>query len=213
MSSYFLIKEEILPRPYYLITIFGKSNWIHPHKKKEYLNDRYKYKTVTYIRKTEDENFAELLNLKLIFFNLEDCLLRNGEVFYKPNKKLDTDLVNKVKIIIDTSIKKCKVRNIVVPFPSGLKQHYDHRIVYEALMLLTTKSCNRFFVDDIPYSRVVNPDKYNLRLFAKLKITNLYEKFQAMKIYNSQMCKLFFDQVQKITMQNKKYERLFLLIN
>lgn len=108
-------------------------------------------------------------------------------------------------------IKRYKAKNIVAPFPSGIKQHYDHRIVREAIKSLSSTLCNRFFVDDIPYSRITNQNKHHLHLFAKLKINNIYEKFNAMKIYDSQMCKLYLEQIQKITKQNRGYERIFIL--
>lgn len=214
MSSCFLIRAEILPRPYYLLTVFGQSNWIDPIKKR---GRRYTQKidetAVTHLRKTEDEKFAKLLSLTLLFLNLEDCLLRNGEVYYRPNKKLSTNLVKEVRTIIYEVIKKYKIKNIVAPFPSGRKQHYDHRIVREAIKSLGTKFCNRFFVDDIPYSRITNHDKFNLHFFAQTKVNDIYDKFHTMKIYDSQMCKLFFDQVKKITKQNQGHERLFVFNN
>ncbi len=210
MSSYFLIETEVLPRPYYLLSVFGKSNWVDPIKKigGQYIQDK-KQTTVTHIRKAEDKKFAKSLGLTLLFFNLEDCLLRNQEVFYQPDKTLDTNLVKEVKAIINTSIKKYGIQNVVTSFPSGKKQHYDHRIVYKAVKSLPANLCNRFFVDDIPYSRIINQKKYNLHLFTKSKIDDIDDKFRAMKTYDSQMCKLFFDQVRKIIKQNQGYERLF----
>ncbi len=214
MSSYFLMKKEILPRPYYLLTVFGQSNWINPIKKRGRLYaQKIDGAEVTRLRKTEDEKFAKSLNLTLLFFNLEDCLLRNKEVYYQMNKKLDMDLVKEVKAVIYASIKKYKAENIVTPFPSGRRQHYDHRIVREAVRLLPATLCNRFFIDDIPYSRVTNPNKFSLHLFAQTKVDGINEKFRSMKIYDSQMCKLFFDQVEKITKENQKDERLFVFNN
>lgn len=214
MSSYFLIKAEILPRPYYLLTVFGQSNWVDPIKKRSRRYTQSKDRiAVTHIRKTEDKEFTKSLGLTLLFFNLEDCLLRNGEVFYQPNKKLDVDLVKKVGAIIDASIKKYKAENIVAPFPSNTKQHYDHRIVREAIKSLPATSCNRFFVDDIPYGRIINHNKYNLHSFTGSKIDDIRDKFRAMKIYDSQVCRLFLSRVQKIARQNKGCERIFVLTN
>lgn len=214
MSSCFLIKKEVLPRPYYLLTVFGQSNWIDPIKKR---GRRYIQKidgtTITRLRKNEDEKFVKSLGLTLLFFDLKDCLLRNGEVYYQPNKKLEIKLVKKVKTIIHDSIKEYKVENIVVPFPSGRKQHYDHRIVREAVKLLPATLCSQFFVDDVPYSRIMKHNKFSLHIFAQIKVDGVNEKFRSMKVYDSQMCKLFFDQVEKITKQNQKHERLFVLNN
>jgi len=123
MSSYFLMKKEILPRPYYLLTVFGQSNWIDPIKKRSRLYaQKIDGTEVTRLRKTEDEKFAKSLNLILLFFNLGDCLLRNKKVYYQMNKKLDMDLVKEVKAVIYASIKKYKAENIVVPFPFGRRQ-------------------------------------------------------------------------------------------
>lgn len=214
MSSCFLIRGKILPRPYYLLTVFGQSNWIDPIKKR---SRRYTQKIdeaeVTRLRKNEDEKFAKSLGLTLLFSDLKDCLLRNGKVYYQPNKKLETKLVKKVRTIIHDSIKRYKVENIVVPFPSGRKQHYDHRIVREAVKLLPHTLCRQFFVDDIPYSRITNHNKFSLHLFTQTKVDGINKKFRSMKVYDSQMCKLFFDQVKKITKQNQKHERLFVLNN
>ena len=214
MSSYSLIKAEVLPRPYYLLTVFGQSNWIDPIKRggRHYTQNKNQV-TITRLRKTEDRRFAKSFSLTLLFFNLEDCLLRNGEVFYQPNKKLDADLVKKVSAIINISIKKYKAQNVVTSFPSGVEQHYDHRIVREAVKSLPATLCNRFFVDDIPYSRITNQSKYNLSLFARSKIDDINAKFRAMKVYDSQICRLFLNQVQKIAKQNQGYERIFVLTN
>jgi hypothetical protein len=214
MSSYFLMRKEILPQPYYLLTVFGQSNWIDPIKKR---GRRYTQKIdgveVTHLRKNEDEKFAESLGLTLLFSDLKDCLLRNREVYFQPNKKLETKLVKQVRTIIHDSIKRYKVENMVAPFPSGRKQHYDHRIVREAVKSLPGTLCGRFFVDDIPYSRITNPNKFRLHLFAQTKVDGINEKFCSMKVYDSQMCKLFFDQVEKITKQNQRHERLFVFNN
>lgn len=209
MSSYFLIKVAALPKPYYLCTMFGRSNWIDPiQRKKKYKQDDTSQ--VTRIRKTEDQKFADLLGLKLLFLNLEDCLLRNGEAFYAPAKKLDQHLLKQVRARIITLTDKYKIKNIVAPFPFGIRQHYDHRIVCEAVKFMPNNLYNRFFVDDIPYSRIANYRKYNLHLFTKTK-GNISDKFKTMKVYDSQMCKLFFNNVRRISEQNHGYERLFSL--
>lgn len=212
MSSYFLMKAETLPRPYYLLTIFTKSNWMDPLKRKKFHFVKNQV-AITNLRKKEDKKFAKLLHLIPLFLNFEDCLLRNGKVFYQPNKKLETDLVEQVATSIRSLIKKYKPRNIVVPFPSGVKQHYDHRIICEATRLAASALCNPYFVDDMPYGRITDTNKHNLKLFAKSKISSMREKFRVMKIYESQMCNPFFNQVQKITKQNRGYERIFTLRN
>lgn len=210
MSSYSLIKEGILPRPYCLLTVFGQSNWIDLVKKRSprYVQSKDQI-AVTRIRRTEDEEFAKSFNLTLLFLNFEDCLLKNKKVFYQPNKRLDADLVRRVSMAIRASIRKYSAKNVVAPFPCSVKQHYDHRVVSEAVKSLLTTLCNRFFVDDIPYSRITDQYRHGLRPFARLKIDDMRGKFHAMEIYDSQMCKLFFDQTRKIARQNQGYERVF----
>lgn len=212
MSSYFLIKAGILPRPYYLLTVFSQSNWVDPPKSSRLRPGRSKT-VITNLRKDEDKRFANLLHLIPLFFNFEDCLLRNGKVFYQSNKKLGADLIKQVATSIHYVIKGHKLQNVVVPFSSGTKQHYDHRLVCEAVKLVSLVSCNLYFVDDIPYGRITNANKHNLQLFAKSKISSIHEKFNVMKLYDSQMCNLFFNQVQKIAKQNRGYERIFILTN
>jgi len=209
MSSYFLIKAEILSKPYFLLTVFGQSNWLDPIKSKGEYAENNNMAEITRSRKTEDERFAKSLDLKLLFFNLEDCLLRNGKVFYNPKKELDQNLLGMVGKTLSSSLRKYKAKNIVAPFPSGKRQHYDHRIVCEAIKSLSGNLYSRFFLDDIPYSRVANFSKHNLSMFARQK-GNMNDKFKAMSIYDSQMCRLFFDQTRKIFKQNQGYERLFL---
>lgn len=209
MSSYFLIKAEILPRPYFLLTVFGQSNWLDPIQNKKNYTQINGVTEITRLRKMEDKKFAKPFNLKLIFLNLEDCLLRNGKVFYNPKKELDRSLLGVVSKTLSSLLEKYKAKNIVAPFPSGKRQHYDHRIVCEAIKSLLDNTYGRFFVDDIPYSRIANFNRYHLRLFASQK-GNLNDKFRAMDIYHSQMCTLFFDQTRKIFKQNQGYERLFL---
>jgi len=213
MSSYFLIKTEVFPQPYYLLTIFGQSNWVDPIKRKLPMYRMIKDKTsITQLRKREDSEFASLCGFKLLFFNLEDCLLRNGRVFYHPDKKLDENLIKKTREIIVNSVKKLKANNVVLPFPCGKKQHYDHRIIKEAAMGLPLKLCTKYFVDDFPYSRINRSQKYNLFLFKKVKVKDLKEKLCAMKIYDSQMCSFYKNQIIKLTKQNKGYERVFKLV-
>ena len=204
------MEAETLHRPYYLLTVFTKSNWMDPLKRKKFRSVKNQV-AITNLRKNEDRRFAKSLHLIPLFLKFEDCLLRDGEVFYQPNKKLEADLVEQVAISIRFLIKKYKPRNIVVPFPSGVKQHYDHRIVFEAARLVASVLCNPYFVDDMPYGRITNPNKHNLKLFTKSKISSMREKFRIMEIYESQMCDLFFNQVRKITEQNQGCERIFIL--
>ena len=212
MSSYFLMRAEILPRPHYLLTVFAQSNWMDPLKNSLLRFERDKT-AITSLRKNEDKRFANLFHIIPIFLDFEDCLLRNGEIFYQSNKKLGADLVKHVATSIYCVTKKHKLQNVVAPFPSGAKQHYDHRTVCEAVKITSLVSCNLYFVDDIPYGRITNANKHNLQLFAKSKISSMCEKFSAMKIYDSQMCNLFFSQVRKIAKQNQGYERIFILRN
>ncbi len=208
MSSYFLIKAEILPRPYYLLTMFGQSSWIDPIKRKKY--KKFDVPEVTSIRRIEDERLAKLFGLELLFCDLADCLLREGRVYYRQDSKLDLRLLREVRMMLIKLLKERKIRNIVAPFPAGRWQHYDHRLVCEAVKFLSVNSYNIFFADDIPYSRISQPNKHGLHLFSKTG-GDPKDKFKAMKIYDSQMCQLFFKQARKLSRQNHGHERLFAL--
>ncbi|MFH1192804.1 MAG: PIG-L family deacetylase [Candidatus Jorgensenbacteria bacterium] len=211
MSSYFLIKAEVLPRPYYLLTIFSKSNWIDPIKKeKRHLN--YTETTITQLRKGEDRRFAKLLRLSPYFFDFGDCLLRNKKTYFCPHDKLEKNLVDEISRSIIVFIKAHHVQSVVVHFPSGSRQHLDHRIVYRASKDIKPPT-QLYFVDDFPYSRVSNLGSWNLRIFKRVKIKDIQEKFRAMELYDSQTCKSFFNGIQKITTQNKGFERILILKN
>lgn len=205
MSSYFLIKSRLLPQPYYLLTVFGRSNWVDPKKRNTY--EPINASRVTSIRRAEDEGFAQSLGLKLIFLDQPDCLLRENEVSYDPDRILDSSLLQKMKVTIGKILADIKIENIVTPRPSGGRQHYDHRITYSAIKLLSS-TYNIFIVDDAPYSRITNPKENDLQIERKTD-GRLVNKFEAMSFYDSQMCKLFFDQVMEITRKNNGYERLF----
>lgn len=208
MSSYFLIKAEILPRPYYLLTMFGQSSWIDPIKRKKY--KKFDVPEVTSIRRIEDERLAKLFGLKLLFWGLADCLLREGRVYYSQDSKLDLKLLREARMMLTKLLKERKIRNIVAPFPAGRRQHYDHRLVCEVVKSLSVNLYNIFFADDIPYSRISQPNKCGLHLHSKTS-GDLKDKFKAMKIYDSQMSQLFFKQVRKLSRQNHGHERLFAL--
>lgn len=207
MSSYFLMKAEVLPRPYYLLTVFGRSNWVDPIKGQKYR--RLNASKVTHIRNDEDKRFAKLLRLKLLFLDFEDQLLRTGKVSYTPTKKLSQELFKEIRNTLTILLKEHNIKNVVTSFPSGTRQHYDHQIVCEVVKSLSTNLGSLFFVDDIPYSKITKSDENKLQLFTRLK-GSLMDKFKAMKIYDSQMCKLFFNKVRELSKQNRRHERMFL---
>ncbi len=209
MSSYFLIKTQILPRPYYLLTIFSKSSWLDPIRRKRFCLANSE-RSVTRLRIAEDEEFARLFQLTPYFFGFKDCLLRNGKTYFRPQTGIERNLINKVSNSITAFIKKHNIQNIVIHFQSGTRRHQDHYIVHQAVELIKLP-IRVYFVDDIPYSRVLNLKKHNLKIFKRVKIKNIQEKFRAMGLYKSQMCDLFFNRVQKITEQNQGYERIFTL--
>ncbi|KKR29988.1 MAG: hypothetical protein UY23_C0005G0042 [Candidatus Jorgensenbacteria bacterium GW2011_GWA1_48_11] len=209
MSSYFLIKTQTLPKPYYLLTIFSKSSWLDPIRRKRFCLANSE-RSVTRLRIAEDKEFARLLRLVPYFFGFKDCLLRNGKTHFHSKTGIERDLVNKISNSLTVFIKKHNIQNMVIPFESGARQHQDHRIVHRAAELIKLP-IRIYFVDDIPYSRVPDSKKYNLAIFKRVKIKNIQEKFRAMDLYKSQMCDLFFNQVQKITERNQGYERIFVL--
>jgi LmbE family N-acetylglucosaminyl deacetylase len=212
MSSYFLIRSNILPKPYYCLTVFTRSNWIETTKRKKFAHIKG-VTAITNLRKSEDKKFAKQFDLIPLFLNFKACFLRAGKTFFSPQKNLDISLLKLISTSIKYLIRQHKIANIVLPFPFGRDQHYDHRMVCEAVKKYMPNYCNVYFVDDLPYGRIMNASKYNLRIFAKIKINDMHKKFRAMKIYDSQMCNSFFNQISKITKQNKGYERVFILNN
>lgn len=212
MSAYFLIKKGFFPKPYFLITAFSSSNWVDPLKKKtrNLPSDSYK---ITKIRVDEDKKFAEFLDIdKVIFFNLKDCLLRNGLTYFEEKRKLDSKTILELRKKFNKLINEFNPKFLVAPFPCGKVQHYDHRLVVKSLQSLSqNKKFKLCFLDDLPYGRVFNLKKNNLSLFYKEKVRNMVEKEQAMKLYDSQMCRLYFSKVKNISKLNNYTERTFIL--
>lgn len=208
MSSYFIIKSEYFPKPYHLLTIFSKSNWMEPKKRIKY-STSHDEKIITGLRKDEDIQFCRLLGLKPHFFGFKDCLLAQKKVVFTPNSKLSESLVKDVYRKLNTFLKRKAIKDIVFPFPAGHRQHYDHRIVLEVSKKI--KSSFKYYVDDLPYSSVINLGRYNLKLIQKISIYNLEEKINAMNIYDSQMAELFYNKVREISTQNNSAERILKL--
>ncbi len=208
MSSYFLIRAGILPKPYNLLTVFDRSNWLDPMRRAAYRT--LDTAEVTRIRRREDGAFATSLGLHMSFLGLADCLLREQRVYYGRDRELDPGLLKEMRALLAGFLKRRNITNIVAPFPAGRRQHYDHRLVREAVMSLPVRSYNVFFVDDVPYSRIPKPEAYQLRLVVRME-GKLQDKFKAMSIYDSQMCESYFDRVKKLSEQNRGYERLFVV--
>jgi LmbE family N-acetylglucosaminyl deacetylase len=207
MSSYFLIKAGVLPRPYYLITVFSRSNWVDPVYRARYLKPGGKpEEMITRLRMKEDKQFAKGLLMKPLFLNFRDCLLRNNITIFDPKQPLDASLVRRVYDSLHRAVTRHKILNIVIPCPSGAEQHYDHRVVYQAAKSLSVDH-SIHLVDDLPYSRLPK-GKGKIRSVRSVAVKSLEEKFQAMGIYDSQMCDLFFRKVKKITEMNGGFERL-----
>lgn len=204
MSSYFIIKSGVLPKPYYIVTVFSKSNWTVPVNRKR-LKLPQTVRGVTRIRSNEDKTFAKKIGARCVFLGFADCLLRTGKIFSKPDVTLDVKLVNDVSHAISNIIQESHIQVMVAHYPCGPKQHFDHRIVQRALMSMNTPT-KLYFVDDIPYSRV--NVMHNLKISEIIKIDGIRKKFKSMNIYKSQMCPSFFERVKKISDRNGWFERL-----
>lgn len=210
LSSYFIIRSGILPKPYTLATVFSKSNWINPEQRSSFPPGLQTEK-ITEIRIAEDRRFAKLLGIENDFFGFLDCPLRHGKVILAPDAPLEENLISQTAETIEKSSKKHKSKNIVIHFPEGERKHCDHRIVYEAALRIKDRF-KIYFVDDIPYSRVISPEKNNLRIFKEIPIINLAEKLEAMEIYKSQISDIpHRAQVKKLSSENKSFERIFTL--
>jgi LmbE family N-acetylglucosaminyl deacetylase len=169
---------------------------------------------VTRIRNEEDKRFCKLLGLKFLSLDHKDCLLRTGKTILSPKGSIDVEQVSSLAFEIADVIKHHSIQNIFTHFPSGPQQHIDHRLVFHAACGVKKQlPIKLYLVDDFPYSRVMDPKRKGLRILDEITIVDLQEKFAAMNIYASQMCKLFFLQVTKLSDQNRGSERILVSLD
>ena len=200
MSGLFVIKEEILPRPYFLFTIFGQSEYVAFDKRRQYPKA-----TITDVRLSEDQKFADKLVLNYLFLKEDDSLKRLGQDVPDEDFPLDTVLIKHIHNSIRDKISSLNICNFVVSYPYGRHQHYDHRIVKVIAEKVSDEyDANLYYLDDIPYS-IARPEESIDVLYEKtLSDEDLNYKYQLMRIYESQMCVHYYKMVQTLNR-----ERLF----
>ena len=201
MSGFFIIKEEILPRPYYLFTVFGESEYVDVQ-----VINNYDKKEITDIRLAEDREFAKSFDLNFLFLKEPDCLKRFNCAIFNDLFPINEILLQHIYTLILQKTISLNISNFVVPYPFGKQQHYDHRILCEiGKKLSITFGSNLFYLDDIPYS-VADLSPTSIDVFFKKMINDLdiKVKYNAMEIYKSQMCNLYYERVKLLNQ-----ERLF----
>lgn len=203
MSCFNSIRQSTLPRPYHLLTVFSQSCYVDRSVTGLAGRD-----AVTAVRVAEDLTFARRYGLQYHDGGLEDCLLRHGRVCFDPEASQDAALVAVVQSLLQTLISTCRLETVVVQRPFGDTQHCDHRIVWEAALLLARAGwkVSFFYTDDIPYS-VVTGEKPCRNL--KFDHEDLLLKHEAMGLYASQMSGYFHDRVDLLALETHFTERLF----
>ena len=148
MSGLFVIREEVLPRPYYLLTVFSQSEYVAFEKRA-----LYPKATVTDVRLRENQKFANMLGLNYLVLKEEDSLKRLGQDVPDEDFPLDTVLLRNICSSVTDVISGLNIRNFVVSYPFGRHQHYDHRMVRAAVEKVAGRfDANLYYLDDIPYS-------------------------------------------------------------
>jgi hypothetical protein len=205
MSSYFTIKSGYFGSSQGLLTVFSKSNWHEPGL----LSESASVSEITRTRLREDCEFAKKAGVPLFLWPYRDCLLRNKKTIFNPLNPLPSKLVQRITKDLINFVDKKKVKNIIVPFPRGEKQHLDHRIVFCATLQCkkVRNYINVYFVDDMPYGYVSSCRNEGLRLYQSFAV-NLEEKLGVLAIYKSQISDYFKKSVTAITKRNKFRERI-----
>jgi len=204
MSCFGIINSGIFIKPYYLLTVFGVSEYAEVTKRSNYCETDF-----TNIRLSEDEVFAKELGMHFDFFKIPDCLKRYEKVIFNKDAELDWVLIRELKHKLKRFIISKGIKNLIVHYPWGDVQHLDHRITLHITSLNAKElSVNIYYVDDFPYSNIVDVNKLKQH---KVKINNLlrYQKHQVMNIYESQMCELFHNMVDILCAKNQMFERAF----
>ena len=112
------------------------------------------------LRKKENKNLSERLNLKYIDLEYPESYFRNND------KIVSNNLLNDInKIINDYKIKK-------IYLPLGVGYHHDHLLTFE---LLNKVNCNKIFYFDYPYC------SYTLATKTRLSDFGIFEEFVKLK--------------------------------
>lgn len=201
MSALFVIKDSVLPKPYYLFTIFGDSDFA-PYLDRSLCPDEQ----VSTIRQQEDEAFSQEVGMEYLSLMAPCCLKKLGHVIFDPLAELDEVLLTGLQEKIHDRLAPLNISNIVVQNPFGDRQHYDHRLVKEIGRRLADKYGYKvFLLDDIPYSSTVLTDKHLVVYERQITGEALVYKHKTMNIYASQMMASYHNFIDA-----NNFERLFI---
>ncbi len=201
MSGLFVIKDHVLPKPYFLFTIFGDSD------SAPYVNRAlYPNEPASVVRYNEDLAFSKELGMEYLALMEPCCKKKLGHVIFDPLQPLEEALVGALLDKIYNTIKVLDIQNIVVQNPFGEKQHYDHRVVKAVGEKLAARHGYKvFLLDDIPYSRTVLTDSHSLIYEKTIMGKSLEYKHAIMNIYECQMMDTFHNFIDA-----NNIERLFM---
>jgi len=156
------------------------------------------------IRLLEDLKFSKMIGVSYHYSNLPDSKIRNGRGIADPRRPLETEsaTLSELYQVLRRFRSKVGAQVIVVPWPYGPKQHIDHRLLHEAAIRVAEDTgVTLFYLDDLPYSRrplVTTPDRRGIPyspINVRLDLAGMRKKFDAMRIYGSQMVPRYFEAV------------------
>jgi len=158
------------------------------------------------IRLLEDLEFSKMLGVTYHYANLPDSKIRNGRGISDPGRPLgmESETLSELYRVLRRLRSRLGAQVIVAPWPYGPKQHIDHRLLHEAAVRVAEDTdVTLFYLDDLPYSRrplVTTPDRRGIPyspVCVRLDLTDMRRKFDAMRIYGSQMISGYFKAVCK----------------
>jgi len=196
LSCSFHIQYEVFERPYFLVTVFSQSTYID----RSFEIADGSSSNVTKIRLGEDSRYAAKYNMNFNYLIYKDALLRTGFVCYDPEYPLDQNLINSITKKLLNYVQSNKVENIIVQQPNGTKQHIYHRITYAAARQLCSElpAIKLYTVDDFPYSFLEN-EKSKISTGHRISELSISELLSDLKIYKSQYCQYFENQVRLLS--------------
>lgn len=191
--------------------IFTFSNWTNQNSisGKQYSSDA---KTVTSLRKNEEQAVSRLFDYKYEFLDYYDCPLR------LQNPKEDATTSD----LITVSLKKLINKSHPCFFPLGI-DHPDHILIAEIGSKLRNGGYNAFFYEDLPWFSSANYDYRSLTSLIRgkglepmiLRI-DMDSKMEAIKLYKSQVSNSWIKDIINYSYNlndNAFYERFWKPIN
>jgi LmbE family N-acetylglucosaminyl deacetylase len=161
----------------------------------ELLDLRQPYK-VSRIRVFEDLRFSKMAGVKFCYLNLPDSKCRRGRPIKDPEWPIsrEENILGVLCSAIKGVISRMRAGTVVAPWPYGVRQHIDHRLVSETATRVAEETGVRLlYVDDQPYSRRPPGTMTDRRgrsyasAVVKLDPSEMTMKYKAMNIYRSQM--------------------------